>query len=403
MFSLKNIFIICCFFAQIALAEPRTEIIMWHAMGGPFGKEINRLAKEFNSSQTTYTLKPIYKGSYLETLTAYTAAFRAGLAPDLVQVSEVSRETMLSPRGVIKPVGKILNEQKIVWQEANIWPAIRAYYSKDGVLQAFPLNVSFPVMYFNENVVHDLPNTWQDFEKLLVKLKQDKYACPYTTAYPSWIHIESFYALHNISNTSLQNLLLQHLARLKRWHEKHLFEYAGRTDEATSLFTSGKCVTLSYTSASYNSIVNNANFKVGVAEIPVNKGSVRHANVVGGAALWVRNGLSLHVERGIAQFFSMMLKPKTQEMWYARTGYLPIIANAVEGNNKILTMLKYEWDGVSSTSKINARAQNRIRSMNDELIESLLLGKLTVEEIGAKVLAARIYADARFIKNQGTS
>ena len=36
------------------------------------------------------------------------------------------------------------------------------------------------------------PKTWDEFETLLTRLHQAGDRCAYTSAYPTWIHIESF-------------------------------------------------------------------------------------------------------------------------------------------------------------------------------------------------------------------
>ena len=118
-------------FVATALWAHPVEIQMWHAMAGPLGVEINHLAKAFNASQTHYTLKPIYKGNYAETLTAFAAAYRAHAAPALLQVFEVGSTTMLYPEGVIKPVGRLLKEQhSAIKLNQSAWPILRQYYSQ---------------------------------------------------------------------------------------------------------------------------------------------------------------------------------------------------------------------------------------------------------------------------------
>jgi len=46
-----------------------TEITWWHAMGGQLGETVNKIASDFNASQTEYKITPVFKGSYTETLT----------------------------------------------------------------------------------------------------------------------------------------------------------------------------------------------------------------------------------------------------------------------------------------------------------------------------------------------
>src|SRR2546430_5601722 len=64
----------------LAFASPAhavTEIQWWHAMTGANNDVVNRLAEEFNASQSDYKIVPSYKGSYPDTMNAGIAAFRA--------------------------------------------------------------------------------------------------------------------------------------------------------------------------------------------------------------------------------------------------------------------------------------------------------------------------------------
>ncbi|MEP2716578.1 MAG: sn-glycerol-3-phosphate ABC transporter substrate-binding protein, partial [Pseudophaeobacter sp.] len=61
--------------AGVAFAE--TEVQWWHAMGGANGERVNKIAEDFNATQSDYKVVPVYKGNYTETMTAAIAAFRA--------------------------------------------------------------------------------------------------------------------------------------------------------------------------------------------------------------------------------------------------------------------------------------------------------------------------------------
>ena len=52
--------------AALALSSPAqaaTEIMWWHAMSGQLGKQLEKLAADFNASQSDYKITPAYKGS----------------------------------------------------------------------------------------------------------------------------------------------------------------------------------------------------------------------------------------------------------------------------------------------------------------------------------------------------
>ena len=72
-------------------------------MTGFLGERVNEIATKFNTSQTEYEVKAVYKGSYPETLTAGIAAYRAKTHPQIIQVFEVGTQTMISS-GAVYPV-----------------------------------------------------------------------------------------------------------------------------------------------------------------------------------------------------------------------------------------------------------------------------------------------------------
>ena len=53
-----------------ASAQAKTEVEWWHAMGGTLGEKVNEIASDYNASQSEYVIKPVYKGTYAETMTS---------------------------------------------------------------------------------------------------------------------------------------------------------------------------------------------------------------------------------------------------------------------------------------------------------------------------------------------
>src|SRR5206468_1336941 len=97
----------------LAAATPAHAVIelqWWHAMTGGNNEVIVKLANDFNASQTEYKVVPTYKGSYPDTMNAGIAAFRAGNAPHIMQVSEVGTATMMAATGAVKPVFQLMKD-----------------------------------------------------------------------------------------------------------------------------------------------------------------------------------------------------------------------------------------------------------------------------------------------------
>lgn len=408
---MKAVFILrlsLCFllFSNLLFAKP-TEIVLWHAMAGSLDTEVNRIAQAFNQSQSDYIVKPIYKGSYLETLTAFSAAFHAHVPPAIVQIFEVGTSTMSRSPELTISVTALMKKQHLSWHEDDLWPALKHYYSNKQGLMALPFNVSIPIMYYNQERLQRLgytektfPKTWQAFEILLKQLREKGDACGYTTAYPAWIHIESFDALHGLSENKNDLAVFKqaHLKRLLRWQKAHWFEYAGRIDEATILFTSGKCALFSQSSGAYQSLKATAPFEVGIAPIPIDRKQLnRHSNVVGGGALWVVAGQPQKTQQGIAKFFQFLMRPDIQQQWYVHTGYLPIL-KTLKINDNIIKLAQKEWSEMKANHGKRG-AEHRTRMLSDEVLEAMFAGLLTPEQALNQLVLETDYALLRFERN----
>ncbi len=170
--------------AALALAfalpgQAQTQIQWWHSMSGPLGEWVNDLAKEYNASQKDYVVVPTYKGSYPEAFTAAMAAFRAGNAPDILQVYEVGTATMMAAKGAIKPVGEVMTTGGAKFDPKVYIPAVAGYYTApNGQMLSFPFNSSTTIFYYNKDAFkaagidpNTPPKTWPEVALAAAKLK----------------------------------------------------------------------------------------------------------------------------------------------------------------------------------------------------------------------------------------
>ena len=111
-----------------APAWATTDIQWWHAMSGELGRQLEKLAADFNASQSDYRIVPSYKGNYTETVTAAIFAFRSRSQPAIVQVNEIATATMMAARGAIYPVFELMRDQSEAFSPAAYLPAVSGYY-----------------------------------------------------------------------------------------------------------------------------------------------------------------------------------------------------------------------------------------------------------------------------------
>jgi sn-glycerol 3-phosphate transport system substrate-binding protein len=141
--------------AWLTAASPAAAVIeihWWHAMPGELGREVERLASDFNLSQADYRIVPTYKGLYTETMTAAMFALRSKQHPAILQTAEVATATMMSAKGVVYPVHLLMRAQGVEFAPAAFLPAVASYYADTGGnLLSFPFNASTPILYYNKD------------------------------------------------------------------------------------------------------------------------------------------------------------------------------------------------------------------------------------------------------------
>jgi len=341
----------------ISLASPAwavTEINWWHAMSGELGKQVEKLAADFNASQSRYRVIPSYKGNYTETVTAAIFAFRSRSQPAIVQVSEIATATMIAAKGAIFPVFELMRDEQEAFSPDAYLPAVTGYYADvAGNMLSFPFNASTPILYYNKKLFRDAgldpevaPKTWPEVGEAAKKLRAAGAVCGFTTSWPSWINVENFSAFHNLPISTRSNgfggldavltfnnpVVVRHIAQLAQWQTTKAFDYSGRAQTAEPRFQKGECGIFIGSSATRADIKANSKFEVGYGMLPYwpDVAGAPQNTIIGGATLWVLRDRPRDEYKGVAKFFGFLSKPEVQASWHQNTGYLPVTRAAFE-------------------------------------------------------------------------
>ncbi len=403
--------------AAIGLAGPvqaQTEIQWWHSMGGALGEWVNDLANDFNASQKDCKVVPTFKGSYDQSMTAAIAAFRAGNAPNVLQVFEVGTATMMASKGAIVPVAQMMKDAGMKFDPAAYVPAVSGYYTApNGQILSLPFNSSTTIFYWNKDAFKaagidpdKAPSTWPEVALAAAKLKANGHKCPFTTSWQSWTQLESFSAWHNTLFATKNNgfggldtrlafntpLHLRHIENLANMSKQGLFVYKGRNNTPDATFPSGECAMYTGSSALYGSVSKNAKFAYGMAPLPYypDVTGAPQNTVIGGASLWVMAGKKPAEYKGTAAFFNYLSSAEVQAKSHQRTGYLPITKAAFELTDKSGFYKKNPGTDVAVTQMIRKTTDKsrgirlgnmvQIRTVIDEELEQVWSGKKAPQE-----------------------
>jgi len=400
--------------AMAVPAHSQTEIQWWHSMGGARGEWVTGLANQFNASQKDYKVVPTFKGSYDESMTAAIAAFRAGNAPDILQVFEVGTATMMASKGAIKPVAEVMKMAGVNFDPNAYVPAVAGYYTApNGQMLSMPFNSSTAVFYYNKDAFKAAgmdpdkpPKTWPEVVLAAGKLKAAGQKCPFTTSWISWTQLENFSAWHNVLFSSLNNgfgglgtrlefnspLHVRHFENLANMAKQGLFVYKGRNNAADATIVSGECAMATASAGLLGNLKRNAKFAFGVSTLPYypDVPGAPQNSVIGGASLWVMAGKKNDVYKGVGQFLSFLAKPEVAAASHQRTGYLPVTKPAYELTEKSGFYAKNPGADVAVQQMIRKTTDKsrgirignfvQIRTIIDEETENIWSGKKSAKE-----------------------
>jgi sn-glycerol 3-phosphate transport system substrate-binding protein len=395
-----------------ALAQ--TEVQWWHSMTAVNGEWVNDLAKDFNASQKEYKIIPTYKGTYDESMTAAVAAFRAGNAPNILQVFEVGTATMMASKGAIVPVAQVMKDAGEKFDPTAYVSAVAGYYTApNGQMLSFPFNSSTTIFYVNKDAFKaagidtvKLPSTWPEVALAAAKLKASGHKCPFTTAWQGWTQLESFSAWHNVEFATKNNglsgldarmkvnspLHVRHIENLANMSKQGLFIYKGRGNVPEASFVSGECAMITTSAGFYGNVAKNAKFAYALGTMPYypDVAGAPQNTVIGGASLWVMAGKKPAEYKGVAKFFSYLSSPEVQSASHKRTGYLPITTAAYKlteasgfykekpGTDIAVSQMIRKVTDKSRGIRLGNYVQ--IRAVEDEELEQVWNGKKTAKE-----------------------
>lgn len=323
-----------------------------------------------------------------------------GRLPQLALFDQDDALAMFDTRPRFLPLHQVMETGKQRFDPKYFYPQmIDAVDDLTGRMQALPLAMSLPVLFYNKTAFAKAqldpatpPKTWWELQETAGSLRDAGAKCPLTSSNFAWVHLENVAAQHGEplvtkdgkrDQLALNNMVnVKHIALLTSWHKSNYFIYSGPGREGDDRFISGECAMLTGESALYVRIMRERpDFPLGVALLPHYDDvyGARPAHVLpDGPALWVLAADKKPEQQVIARFISFLLKPEIQREWVRATGFLPMSPAAVQalresgGNPEMLDRaerrLSMEKRDAGRT-KHEGFSRSRIRNILNEEIE----------------------------------
>jgi len=353
----------------------------------------NDRAAEFNEKHPEYNIKVTSFASYNDVFDAAVLAVDSGEPPALIHFFEAATRQALDAVGadgapVFKSVTEaIAGRDEILGEPVvldDVVDAARNYYTVDGSFYSMPWNTSTTVMFNNMDILNEAgitepPATWADVDaacEAVMALPDAPKAC-ITWPNHSWFVEQSLgqqgELLANNDNGRSGRAtevylesdgMMNYLNWWKDLNDKGYYTYTGIQrdwDGTSNAYLAGEVAMLVYSSSDTTFFDTNADFN-NVASFMPRNGDVDYVgNLIGGATIWMLNGMDQVTEDGALSFVNFFSNPENAAAWHKLTGYIPITKSAVD-------LLQSEgWYDESPNSKVAsdqlAAAQNTPASL----------------------------------------
>jgi sn-glycerol 3-phosphate transport system substrate-binding protein len=264
-----------------------------------------------------------------------------------------------------------------------------------GKVVALPVLYSTPVLFYNKNAFRKAkldpeqpPKTWFEMQGMLDKLQDAGYACPYTSSWPVWVHVDNVSAISGVPAATDKGQLtfnglpqVKHLAMMATWSKANYFKLFGRRNEASAKFNEGECAMITTDSREHVDFRDAKGVELGVAPMPYHDDVYggRQSSLADGASLWVGAGRTPVQYKQAAKFVNFMLSPEMQIEMVRVYGGLPMTSTAraaarsklLQDGDKTLEIAYASLKGNGSKPAVRVANIDSVRLITNEEMEAV--------------------------------
>ncbi len=337
-------------FAVAALAQGPVEVQFYYpiAVGGPIPKIIDGYVAAFEKENPGIQLKPIYSGSYQESIAKALTAAKSGDPPVTSILLSTDMYTLID-EGAIVPFDELVKTADDKAWLKSFYPAFMENSQTGGKTWGIPFQRSTVVLYYNKDAFKEAgldpnhpPATWAemtaDAEKLTKrdasgKVTQWGVEIP-SSGFPYWLFqglaIENGANLMNAAGTEVYFDKPEVVGALQYWVDlvnKYKVHPPGIVDWGTTPkdFFERKVAMMWTTTGNLTNVRANAKFDFGVAMLPAMK---QRGSPTGGGNFYIFKKSTPAQREAAFKFIKWVTQPERAAQWGIDTGYVAVRADA---------------------------------------------------------------------------
>lgn len=336
--------------AALSLPAVAQELSFYYpvAVGGPVTKIIDGLAADFEKQNPGIKVKPIYAGSYQDTITKALTAAKGGDAPTMAVILSTDMYTLID-EGVVVPFDDLAKTaQDKAWMN-SFYPGFMKNSQTGGKTWGIPFQRSTVVMYWNKDLFKEAgldpnkpPQNWDELVEMGRKLTKKDAAGNVSTwgiqvpssGFPYWLFqgftTQNGGLLMNEAGTQTYYDKPEIVQALQFWVDlsrKHGIHPPGVVEWGTTPkdFFERKAAMIWTTTGNLTNIRRNAKFDFGVAMLPAGK---QRGTPTGGGNFYVFKKATDAERAAALKFIQWVTSPERAAEWAIATGYVAVSPTA---------------------------------------------------------------------------
>ena len=336
----------------VALAQTSVEVSFFYpvAVGGPITKIVDNYAADFEKENPNIKVRPIYSGSYQESIAKALTAVKSGEPPVTSILLSTDMYTLIDEDAIVPFDDLVKTQEDKAWL-ASFYPGFMENSQTGGKTWGIPFQRSTIVLYYNKEAFKEAgldpnrpPATWKEMQEYAQKLTKRDASGRVTqwgvqipsSGFPYWLFqalaIENGVNLMNAAGTETYYDKPAVIEALQYWVDlvkKYKVHPEGIVEWGTTPkdFFERKAAMVWTTTGNLTNVRSNAKFDFGVAMLPANK--VRGSPTGGGNFYLFKKSTPAQREAAF-KFIKWVTTPQRAAQWGIDTGYVAVRADAWE-------------------------------------------------------------------------
>ena len=333
-----------------AFAQAPVEVPFFYpvAVGGPITKVVDGLAADFEKENPAIKLRPIYSGTYQDSIAKALTAVKSGDPPVTSILLSTDMYTLIDEDAIVPFDDLIKTAEDRAWLK-SFYPAFMENSQTGGKTWGIPFQRSTIVLYYNKDAFKEAgldpnrpPGTWKEMADYAAKLtKRDASGnvsqwgvqIP-SSGFPYWLFqalvIENGVNLMNAAGTQVYYDKPEVVGALQYWLDlvnKSKVHPPGVVEWGTTPkdFFERKVAMMWTTTGNLTNVRSNAKFDFGVALLPAGK---QRGSPTGGGNFYLFKKSTPAQREAAFKFIKWVTTPQRAAQWGIDTGYVAVRADA---------------------------------------------------------------------------